>query len=246
MLKSVARKVIRRLLWQTIEDVNQWALDRDAKDIFREMRRQALSDTAKYVIEKMRLVPAFDDRWKLMDHSVKKIEADGCYAEFGVWKGESINYLAAKTKAPVYGFDSFEGLPEDWVLGYDMERFRVEKLPVVPSHVTLVKGWYDDTVPAFASSNDTKIALAHIDCDLYSSTLTIFEHLGARFVPGSVIVFDEYFNYPGWREDGEFKAFQEFISSSNLDYEYLGYTQCAPCVAVRLIEQNATEARTPT
>jgi hypothetical protein len=242
MLKSLVRKAIRRLLWQTIEDVGQWILDRDAKDIWREMRRQALSETARYVAANMRGVPAFDDRWKLMDHAVKNIATEGCFMEFGVWKGQSINYLAGKTKVPVYGFDSFEGLPEDWVLGYDRERFRVDGLPSVPNHVTLVKGWYDDTVPAFASENDTKLAFAHIDCDLYSSTMTIFDHLGTRFVAGSVIVFDEYFNYPGWREDGEFKAFQEFIGTIDLDYEYLGYTRCAPCVAVRIVDPNAATA----
>jgi hypothetical protein len=38
----------------------------------------------------------------------------------------------------------------------------------------------------------------------------------------TVIVFDEYFNYPFWRE-GEFKAFQEFIQARNCRYRYLGY-----------------------
>jgi hypothetical protein len=244
MLKTAARKLIRRLLWQTIEDVSQWVLDRDAKDIYREMRRQALAETAKYVAKQMATVPAFDDRWKLMDHAVNNIATEGCFMEFGVWKGDSIKYLAAKTKEPVYGFDSFEGLPEAWVLGYDEERFRLDGLPTVPEQVNLVKGWYDDTVPNFASENKTKLALAHIDCDLYSSTKTIFNHLGPRFVPGSVIVFDEYFNYPGWRDDGEFKAFQEFIGSSDLDYEYLGFTQRAPCVAVRIVDPNAIKTET--
>jgi len=115
-------------------------------------------------------------------------------------------------------------------------------LPVVNSNVTLVKGWYDATVPKFAKENSDPIAFSHIDCDLYSSTKTIFDHLGDRLQPGSVIVFDEYFNYPGWREDGEFKAFQEFIGTIDLDYEYLGYTRCAPCVAVRIVDPNAATA----
>lgn len=71
----------------------------------------------------------------------------------------------------------------------------------------------------------------HIDCDLYSSTRTVLRLLKDRIKPGCVIVFDEYFNYPGW-EDKEFKAFREFISETRLAYEYVGYNRLYESVAV--------------
>ena len=38
------------------------------------------------------------------------------YLEFGVWKGESINFLSSfLNKGEIYGFDSFKGLREDWL-----------------------------------------------------------------------------------------------------------------------------------
>ena len=73
----------------------------------------------------------------------------------------------------------------------------------------------------------------HVDCDLYSSTKTIFTALAAHIVAGSVIVFDEYFNYPNWREH-EFRAFHEFVETHSVEYEYLGFTSQAGCVAVKV------------
>jgi hypothetical protein len=52
-------------------------------------------------------------------------------------------------------------------------------------------------------------------------------------VPGSVIVFDEYFDYPGW-EQHEFRAFAEFVARARLTYEYLAYNRLHEQVAVRI------------
>lgn len=54
------------------------------------------------------------------------------------------------------------------------------------------------------------------------------------FSGATVIVFDEYFNYDGWRQ-GEFRAFQEFVTEANLGYEYLTYNHRHQQVAVRII-----------
>jgi hypothetical protein len=73
----------------------------------------------------------------------------------------------------------------------------------------------------------------HLDCDLYSSTKTVFDLQGDRIVSGTVIQFDEYFNYPGWRTH-EYKAFHEFIYDRGLQYTYLGYTLAGFSVAVMI------------
>jgi hypothetical protein len=106
-------------------------------------------------------------------------------------------------------------------------------LPKVRDNTRLHKGWFDASIPKWLEANPDKIAFLHIDCDLYSSTKTIFELLASRIQPGTTIVFDEYFNYPGWREH-EFKAFQEFVAGNSVKYTYLAYGKYN--VAVRIDE----------
>jgi hypothetical protein len=67
------------------------------------------------------------------------------------------------------------------------------------------------------------VAFLHLDADLYSSTVTVLEHVGPRLRPGSVIVFDEYFNYPGW-EQHEHRAWLEFVAKTGITYQYVAYT----------------------
>ena len=50
---------------------------------------------------------------------------------------------------------------------------------------------------------------------------------------GTVIVFDEYFNFPGWQED-EFRAWQEFAAHNHIQYEYLGFVSRHQQVAIRI------------
>ena len=40
----------------------------------------------------------------------------GHILEFGVGEGRSLRLLKALTDKTIYGFDSFDGLPEDWVM----------------------------------------------------------------------------------------------------------------------------------
>jgi len=74
-------------------------------------------------------------------------------------------------------------------------------------------------------------ALVHIDCDLYSSTRTVFEHIGDRIVSGTILVFDEYFNYVNWRAH-EHKAFQELVRERALRYRYLAFSTQQVAVAI--------------
>jgi len=86
-------------------------------------------------------------------------------------------------------------------------------------------------LPGFLAANPGPCAFVHIDCDIYTSTVTIFAALRERIATGTVIVFDEYFNYPGWRAH-EYKAFQEFIVQTGLSYQYLGLSAEKGHVAV--------------
>ncbi|MEQ8501389.1 MAG: tetratricopeptide repeat protein [Sneathiellaceae bacterium] len=146
----------------------------------------------------------------------------GFTAEFGVRHGASLRFLGGRNDGPVHGFDSFEGLPEDW------QQFKAGtfttggRLPQVPDNVRLHVGWFADTIPGFLAQEAGPARLLNIDCDLYSSTRDVLAGLAARIVPGTVIVFDEYFMQPDWR-DHEYRGFQEAVAAHGWRYRYLAF-----------------------
>ena len=142
-----------------------------------------------------------------------KIRTRGLYAEFGVFSGYSINHFAEIHKdRTLYGFDSFVGLREDWG-GTDMGEGsfdRKGKLPAVRINVSLIKGWFSETLPVFLEEHSEDFAFIHFDADTYESTHYVLNTLEKRIVPGTIIIFDEYLGFPNW-ESGEFLAWQQFV-----------------------------------
>ena len=95
-------------------------------------------------------------------------------------------------------------------------------------------GWFNETLPGFVEKHPEPVALLHVDCDLYSSTVTILNNLKNNIVPGTVIIFDEYINYPGWQLD-EFRAWQEHCKMYGVEYEYIGRVSKHQKVAVKVL-----------
>jgi len=146
------------------------------------------------------------------------------WLEFGVASGNTINYISKFTDDTVYGFDSFEGLPEKWRDGFDKGAFgRSGNLPPVNKNVKLIKGWFSDTLIPFIKTHNKKVTFIHLDADLYSSTKYILDVLKNYIDDGCIIVFDELVNYPGFDGDtGELKAFYEFITENKVNYSWIG------------------------
>ena len=224
---------------------------------------------------------------------VKKRFPDAQFLEFGVHEGKDLVRMATflrsveekKSSKPnctnrndkpsyttFHGFDSFEGLPEDWDNGQfgadnkplhkrgafdtggetpDVNHLvnnslrlgehgrtncveekssfqsRVAQTTIRVDNIEVHKGWFHDSLPKFLDDHDgTPVAFVHADADLYSSTLTFLRLICERrlFRKGSVIVFDEFWNYPNW-ENGEYKAWLEIVNEFGLEfkYEYFGY-----------------------
>jgi hypothetical protein len=197
-------------------------------------RIMAAADTAKFVQEAMPLAPIYKRKGLLHQAALKASRPDGLVLEFGVASGKSINFLADELKGrAIHGFDSFEGLPEAWTDQYQKGHF-AQPIPEVRDNVRLHVGWFDVSLPKFLEETPGDVSYLHVDCDLYSSTKTIFDLLGDRIGAGTVIVFDEYFNYPTWR-DHEHKAFMELVQQRGFTFTYLGAVRSNKQVAV-LIE----------
>jgi tetratricopeptide (TPR) repeat protein len=191
-------------------------------------------DAITFAAEHLRACPSFAFRADLFTHALGAAPQHGLVLELGVARGNSLRALAALTPDPVYGFDSFAGLPTDWQPRFPAGTFAQAALPAnLPPNVQLVVGIFADTLPRFVAEHPEPIRFLHIDCDLYASTKDAFAHLGDRLVAGSVIVFDEFLNYPGWR-DHEYRAFQEFIAETARPFEYVGWIPGGMQVAVRL------------
>jgi hypothetical protein len=108
-------------------------------------------------------------------------------------------------------------------------------LPRVRANCELVVGWFDQTLPGFLESHPQPVAFLHVDSDLYSSASYVLDCLRDRIRPGTIILFDEYFNFPGWQQD-EFRAWQEFVDRNHVEYEYIGMVTRHQKVAVRVKE----------
>ena len=205
----------------------------DGADLLQIRRLSAAVDSCIYLDSHMADCPHYPSALHLLEASLPLRPERGLVLEFGVDSGRTINFIAERVAGTVYGFDSFDGLPEDWRPDFPLGSFRRSALPEVRDNVVLAVGWFDATLPDFIRAHPAPVAFLHVDCDLYSSTRTILHYLRGGITTGTVIVFDEYFNYVGWRHH-EYKAFQEFIAATGLDYRYLGVVPGHQQVAVQI------------
>lgn len=191
----------------------------DSFDIRQMAEVLACAESAAYFTREMGTPKIFSSDLDLLTHAMKIRKANGLILEFGVASGRTLNHIASLTKQTVYGFDAFTGLPENWRPDFLKGRF-AQSIPQLATNAELVIGLFEDTLPAFIKRIGSQpISLLHIDCDLYSSTRTVLKALDKNIVSGTVIVFDEYFNYPGWQAH-EWKAFREFCRDRNVTYTY--------------------------
>jgi predicted O-methyltransferase YrrM len=240
-IRNSGRGVVRRLtapLWARLEDVLtrvvrsevdravtavQDAEFRARRDLLAVGERDAALSSAKYAQQVMSAARIFVDPESTLRHGLEIAPHGGMALEFGVFQGRSLRIIAAaRPEGDVYGFDSFAGLPEDYRSHVRAGAFAVDERPDVPG-ADLVVGWFDDTLPSFLVEHPGPVDFLHVDGDLYSSAVTVLKLVGPRLHAGSVIVFDEFFNFPGW-EDHEFRAWQEHLAATGAEVTYEAYT----------------------
>jgi len=139
------------------------------------------------------------------------------YLEFGVGGGRSMRWWSRNLSQPdakLVGFDSFQGLPEDWSPWYRAGAFNVGKPPQIDdSRVSFQTGWFEETLPGFTVPDHDQIIL-NVDCDLYSSASTVLHWAEPYLRPGTLIYFDEFPD-----RDHERKAFNELCERSSLQFK---------------------------
>lgn len=151
----------------------------------------------------------------------------GVALEFGVGEGHSLRCIAEWM--PVIGFDSFNGLPEDWRPGFEEGAFACDPPLHLPHNAAIRRGLFEEVLPTYPWEGMRDIRLVHIDCDLYSSTKTVLENLPWSamlrpfHLPKPVIIFDEFWGFPD-AERHEARAWREFTEEHrDLEWEVIGH-----------------------
>ena len=207
---------------EVLDAMRRWER-RQRRDVMTAMEARAAASSAELVQREMPDVALHVHPHDTLRHAVAAATVAGMALEFGVASGTTLGLIAeGYDRGPVFGFDSFEGLPEPWRLGFDTGAFAQQQIPDVEG-AELVVGLFDETLPGFLDAHPGPVGFLHLDADLYSSTATVLEQVGPRLVPGSVVLFDEYFNYPGWQEH-EHRAWREHVERTGLEWTYLGLT----------------------
>lgn len=201
------------------------------------LQLRAAERSATFVEEHMKgsfICKSRKDLWRLCLGQTSPIHESSLYLEFGVYKGESLAFLAESLNQEVFGFDTGFGLAEDWpAAGLPRNSFRQEAADTakrLPENAHLIVGLAQETLPGFLASHEGPVALAHFDMDTYQSTLDVLRLLRHRFVPGTVLMFDELIGFPFW-EEGEFKALKEFSAEENFQFDF--YATTGKAVAIR-------------
>lgn len=168
---------------------------------------------------------------------------EGLMIEFGVSSGDSLTILARYAgERKVYGFDWFQGLPEEWGPNRKGTFTTSGNVPNCGSNVEMIVGLFQDTLPGFLETHPEPMAFVHIDCDIYSAASFILEHIENRFQPGTILAFDELIdyhcdlpedNYGHWK-NGEYKAFLEMIERKDIKWKCLS-RYAAHQVAIKIL-----------
>lgn len=156
------------------------------------------------------------------------------YLEFGVFQGDATRWWSDhlyNLDCELHGFDSFEGLPEDWHNEAPAGLFNVQgAIPKIDdSRVQFFKGWFSDTLPTYSVAPNKRLVI-NMDADLYSSTKSVLDHLAPYIKRGTLIYFDEFNNV-----DHELKAFDEFLSSTGKSVRLISANSWLQAVAFEVI-----------
>jgi len=143
----------------------------------------------------------YRDRRILYEYSHKTIvrNAPIDFFEFGVFEGNSFRqWMQVNTHADsrFYGFDSFEGLPEQWHAG-GMEKGHFSTQGQTPSisdsRGQFIKGYFNQSLIPFLHHYERKNRMViHVDADLCSSSLYVLMTMDPFIKRGTLIVFDDF------------------------------------------------------
>lgn len=172
-------------------------------------------------------------RFELFDLAIRDMDSERpLYLEFGVYRGETIRYWAEHLTDPAarfVGFDSFEGLPEDWTTAAGQGHFSTGgNVPnIEDDRVSFVKGWFEESLARFAIGEHGRLCV-NVDSDLYSSAASVLDWVAPHFKVGDLLYFDEFHD-----RLNEGRAFVEFLDKTSYAVEIIAATRSLSQVLFR-------------
>lgn len=228
MFKSFVYK-IASVFGQKTAEMNFTRIAEDKYDTYgvsQVLHKQSVEESAAWIKKYTGSCLLFSDKkrmYRFASQLLKKFEEaeDILFLEFGVQTGTSINFFSSILRHTFFGFDTFTGMPEEWT-GWNVEKGQFSmngKLPAVNSNVQLIEGLIQDTLPVFLQQNSNKkIGFIHIDTDTYTPAKIILQLCKQKFIPGTLVLFDELHSYTSWKEH-EYKALHEELDENNYTYK---------------------------
>jgi hypothetical protein len=209
----------RRLLWAII-------LSRGNAEKLAEIVRHVLQS---HQVQNLDLTGATkgNDRFDVLSIAAQETQnLKGLAMEFGVFQGVTLKHIAHAISPgrQVIGFDTFEGLPDDWGDLLEKGTFAT-KVPTLTDYpnATLQIGRIENTLPTFLKNETEHVSLLHIDCPYYEINMFILERVLPFMPPQSIIVFDEFYGYPSF-EMHEYRAWKETCDRFNLEILPITYS----------------------
>lgn len=163
-----------------------------------------------------------------------KIEGD--YFEFGVFEGNNLcralyySHSADLPNMQFHAFDSFEGLPEfneedkgfnpfkpkEYAASKNVFLENLKQNDFEMNRLTIHEGWYNESLPKIKANKEikNKVAVAWIDCDLFSSTKQALDFLTDYLADGAIVLFDDWFCFKAYPHLGEEGAFNEWLKEN--------------------------------
>jgi hypothetical protein len=235
----LVREAVRTELAEVVHDAGsatdrvEVLEDRLRHDLGLAIDAEAARSSARLVLDEMPAARPQPTPHEVLRLAVGQAPPAGMLLEFGVATGGTLRIISElRAGRPVFGFDSFTGLPQHWRPGFEQGKFA--QPPPQVDGADLVVGFFADTLPTFLAEHPSTVAFLHCDADLYESTRTILEQVGLRLRRGSVVLFDEYFNYPWWQEH-EHRAWTTWTTKAGVEFEYIAFTWNGQQVAVRVL-----------
>lgn len=177
----------------------------------------------------------------------------GGVIEFGVFKGGSLiqwatfrELLENKLSRKIIGFDMFGPFPQSSTVKSDknfieewnketaseyLSKEELEKSLLYKGfdNVELIEGDIRDTLPIYLEENPAmRIALLHIDTDVYEPSKLALDLCWDRVVSGGIVVFDDY-----GKIEGETLAVDEFLEDKKYKLQKFSFSHQKPCFIIK-------------
>jgi hypothetical protein len=197
------------------------------------LEKQALDESSLFISKHLNTASLFTskkgDYWPFLMDYMSRNQVSGYWLEFGVRDGVSAKFFSPYARKfsidkTYYGFDSFKGIRNQWTsINEPLGSFSMDGTPPSePKNCKWVVGWVEETLNPFLESNSEGVAFCHFDFDVYEPTRYALQSIRNRLLTGSLVIFDEFHGYPGWKLH-EKRALEDIFVEN--EYEFIAFSR---------------------